>query len=170
MPKWTYMSVPSHFGNFIFCRFLWQIVCLFFILSCPSYPVSVDLRVFRIIAISIIWRAASWGAACRRRHLSALQTMEMLLDGAKYDWLLNLQTLILPWERKTLYRKSRNLGDEIPKMKLPRYICRALDTKQKLYNFSRSNVSFFYLLTLSYMIDSRLLAEWIWIKYIYILS
>ena len=122
MPKWTYMSVPSHFGNFIFCRFLWQIVCLFFILSCPSYPVSVDLRVFCIIAISIIWRAASWGATCRRRHLSALQTMEMPLDGAKYDWLLNLQTLILPWERKTLYRKSRNLSDEKPKPKLPKYV------------------------------------------------
>ena len=45
-----------------------------------------------------------------------------------------------------------------------------LDTKQKLYNFNHSNVSFFYLLTLLYMIDSRLLAEWIWIKYIYILS
>ena len=33
-------------------------------------------------------------AACRRRQLAALQTMEMLLDGAKYDWLLNLQTLV----------------------------------------------------------------------------
>ena len=30
----------------------------------------------------------------RRRHLSALQTMEMPLDGDKYDWLLNLQTLV----------------------------------------------------------------------------
>ena len=30
-----------------------------------------------------------------RRQLSALQTMEIPLDGAKYDWLLDLQTLIL---------------------------------------------------------------------------
>ena len=39
-------------------------------------------------------RADSWGVACRRRQLSALQTMEMPLDGDKYDWLLNLQTLV----------------------------------------------------------------------------
>ena len=52
------------------------------------YPLSVDLR-----GISIVWRAASWGVACCRRQLSALQTMEMPLDGDKYDWLLNLQTL-----------------------------------------------------------------------------
>ena len=32
--------------------------------------------------------ADSWGAACRRRQLSALQTMEMPLDGDKYDSLL----------------------------------------------------------------------------------
>ena len=43
--------------------------------------------------ISIVWRADSWGAACCRRQLPALQTMEMPLDGNKYDWLLNLQTL-----------------------------------------------------------------------------
>ena len=46
--------------------------------------------------ISIVWRADSW----RRRHappqLSALQTMEMPLDGGKYGWLLNLQTLTFP--------------------------------------------------------------------------
>ena len=28
-------------------------------------------------------------------QLPALQTMEMPLDGDKYDWLLNLQTLVL---------------------------------------------------------------------------
>ena len=43
--------------------------------------------------ISIVWRADSWGAACCQRQLSALQTMEMPLDGAKYGWFLNLQTL-----------------------------------------------------------------------------
>ena len=32
-----------------------------------------------------------------RRQLSALQTMEIPLDGAKYDWLLNVQTLWSPW-------------------------------------------------------------------------
>ena len=63
-----------------------------------SAPVSVDLRVFRIIAIarciSIVWRAASWSAACRRRQLS-------VLEGDKYDWLLNLQTLFCPlWKSK----------------------------------------------------------------------
>ena len=41
-------------------------------------------------------RADSWGVAFRRRQLSALQTMEMPLDGAKYGWLLNLQTLKHP--------------------------------------------------------------------------
>ena len=58
--------------------------------------VSVDLRVFRISpssGISIICRADSSGAACHRRQLSAHQMMEMPLNGAKYDWLLNLQTL-----------------------------------------------------------------------------
>ena len=44
--------------------------------------------------ISIVWRAASSGAAYRRRQLSAVQMMEMLLDGDKYDWLLILQTLL----------------------------------------------------------------------------
>ena len=43
--------------------------------------------------VSIVWRADSWGAACRRHQLSALQMMEMPLDAAKYGWLLNLQTL-----------------------------------------------------------------------------
>ena len=33
-------------------------------------------------SISIVWREDSWGRACRRRQLSALQTMEMPLDGA----------------------------------------------------------------------------------------
>ena len=61
--------------------------------NCSAYlqAVSVDLRVSRISAssgISIIWRADSWGAACRRCQLSALKTMEMPLDGNKYDSLL----------------------------------------------------------------------------------
>ena len=36
------------------------------------------------------------GRLSRRRQLSALQMMEMPLDGAKYGWLLNLQTLDYP--------------------------------------------------------------------------
>ena len=41
------------------------------------------------------------GMACQQLHaagatyLSALQTMEMPIDGNKYDWLLNLQTLVI---------------------------------------------------------------------------
>ena len=46
--------------------------------------------------ISIVWRADSWGVACRRCQLSAFKMMEMPLDGAKYGWLLNLQTLDYP--------------------------------------------------------------------------
>ena len=29
---------------------------------------------------------------------------------------------ILPWKRKTLYKKTRNLSDEKPKTKLPKYV------------------------------------------------
>jgi hypothetical protein len=35
----------------------------------------------------------------RRRQLSALQTMDPPLDGAKYGWLLNLQTLEMVQKR-----------------------------------------------------------------------
>ena len=52
-------------------------------------PVSVDLRVSRIYrhlaASPSFGRADTSGVAFCRRQLSALQTMEMTLDGDKYD-------------------------------------------------------------------------------------
>ena len=39
-----------------------------------------------VLSTSLVWST--------RRQLSALQTMEMPLDGVKYGWLLNLQTLV----------------------------------------------------------------------------
>ena len=47
-----------------------------------------------LTATPLFGRTDSWGVAFRRRQLSALQTMDMPLDGAKYHWLLNLQTLL----------------------------------------------------------------------------
>ena len=69
--------------------------------------ISLDLLEFVKLAMEtdmkLKWtkRGDSWGVACRWRQLSALQTMEMPLDGAKYDWLLNLQTL--EFSRKIVY-------------------------------------------------------------------
>ena len=62
-----------------------------------------SLSYYRHLAASPSFgRADSWGLACRRRQLAALQTMEMPLDGDKYDWLLNLQTLV----RNKIIRKG----------------------------------------------------------------
>ena len=61
-----------------------------------------SLSYYRHLAASPSFgRADSWGVAFRRRQLSALQTMEIPLDGDKYDWPLNLQTLVL--QRKSFY-------------------------------------------------------------------
>ena len=51
----------------------------------------------------------SWGAACRRRQVSALQTMHMPLDGAKYDRLLKLTVTVsvLRQKNKTAIKKLR---------------------------------------------------------------
>ena len=76
-----------------------------------SEPLCVDHPLFSLVTSSVcrfkslsyyrhlaaspsIGRADSWGVTFHRRQLSALQTMEMPLDGDKYDWLLNLQTLV----------------------------------------------------------------------------
>ena len=61
-------------------------------------PVSVDLRVSRIyrhlaISPSFEGQIAGAGGTPRLSYLP-FQTMEMPLDGDKYDWLLNLQTLV----------------------------------------------------------------------------
>ena len=75
------IRLPTIFKGSVICiislRCMYPVKC-FQLPNAFNYfkPVSVDLRVSRIY-----------------RQLSALQTMEMLLDGVKYDWLLNLQTL-----------------------------------------------------------------------------
>ena len=57
-----------------------------------------SLSYYRHLAASPSFgRADSSGVAFRRRQLSALQTMDMPLDGDKYGWLLNLQTLANTW-------------------------------------------------------------------------
>ena len=78
--------------------FMRDFFCISFVWLCSQWEaVTVNFKRLLYLApssgISIVWRADSW----RRRHatpqLCALQTMEMPLDGTKYGWLLNLQTL-----------------------------------------------------------------------------